>query len=124
MIVKFPYKFYSLKKSTKLKYIHIGCVIAVLVISLIIALIPIIRAASGDSVQLGYNMISTVSLFCYSKSNNIVLYISILPSLLMAECGVALLIVTTWLIHKVIITCYKVSHEYLIQIYRDRIILL
>ena len=88
--------------------------IAVLVISLIIALIPIMRAASGDSVQLGYTMISTVSLYCYTNFNNIVFYISILPSFLMAECGVVLLVVTTWLIHKVIITCNKVNHEYLI----------
>ena len=108
MIVKFPYKFHHVKKSTKLKYIHIGCVIAVLVIPLIIALIPIMRAASGNSVQHGYTMISTISLLCYSNSNNIVLYTSTLPSLLLVECGISLLIVTIWLIHKVIITSYNV----------------
>ena len=109
MIVKFPYKFHRVKESTKLKYIHIGCVIAVLVIPLIIALIPIMLAASGNSVQLGYTMISTVSLLCYSNSNNIVFYTSTLPSLLLVECGISLLIVTIWLIHKVIITSYNVT---------------
>ena len=113
VIIKFPYKFRSLKKSTKLKYIHISCVIAGLVIPLLCALIPMMHAAGGNSVgRVGYVMITTDSLSCLPSDSNVVFYTSVLPSLLLVECGIALLIVTIWLIHKVII----VMLEYLIQI--------
>ena len=95
-------KFRTLKKSTKLKYIHIGCVIAVFVIPLICTLIPMVHAAGSNSVKLGYTMVSTFSLFCLPKNSEIVFYTSTLPSLLLVECGIALLIMTIWLIHKVI----------------------
>ena len=108
LIVKFPYKFRSLKKSTKLKYIHIGCVIAILVIT---ALIPMVHAAgSNNSVKLGYIMISTISLFCLPKNSEVVFYTATLPSLLLVECGIALLLMTIWLIHKVIVML-QVDHE-------------
>ena len=118
LIVKFPYKFRTLKKSTKLKYIHIGCVIAVLVIPLICALIPIVHAANSNSANLGYTMVSTISLLCLPKNSKIVFYTATLPSLLLVECGIALLLMTIWLIHKVIVMLQVI--EYLIQkIYRD-----
>ena len=111
MIVKFPYKFRSLKKSTKPKYIHISCVIAILVIPLICELIAVLHAAgSNNSVKLGYTMISTISLFCTPKNSKIVFYTSALPSLLLVECGIALFIMTIWLIHKVIVFL-QVNHE-------------
>ena len=113
LIVKFPYKFRSLKKSTKLKYIHIGCVIAVFFIPLLCTLIPMVHAASSNSMKLGYTMISTISLLCLPKNGEILFYTSTLPSLLLVECGIALLIMTIWLIHKVIVTL-QVNHEYLI----------
>ena len=112
VIIKFPYKFRSLKKSTKLKYIHIGCVIAVLVIPLICALIPIMHAAGGNSVgRVGYVMITTDLLSCLPSDSNIVFYTTILPSLLLVECGIALLIIAIWLIHKVIIIMLQ-NNEY------------
>ena len=108
MIVKFPYKFRSLKKSTKPKYIHISCVIAVLVIPLICELIAVLHAAgSNNSVKL---VISTISLFCTPKNSKIVFYTSALPSLLLVECGIALFIMTIWLIHKVIVML-QVNHK-------------
>ena len=72
-----------------------------------------VHAASSNSMKLGYTMISTISLLCLPKNGEILFYTSTLPSLLLVECGIALLIMTIWLIHKVIVTL-QVNHEYLI----------
>ena len=100
--IRFPYHFRKTKKSAKFKYLHIGCVVAGFVLPLIFVLIPVIQGSTGnDSGLFGYVLVDTTTFNCFTLNSNIIFYTSVLPTLLLVELGIALLIISAWLIHKV-----------------------
>ena len=105
--VAFPYRFRALKNSSKVTYVHIGCVIAGLIIPIIPVIAPMIddaiKRGRGEAVigTLGYIPANSPPLLSYGVDGDVVFFSSILPSIILVEIGVVILILTIWYIHKV-----------------------
>ena len=91
---------------------HIGSVVVSLLFPLITVITPIIdyavkrnRASDGE-VILGFT-ISLSPAPCFATDAKVRFYSSIIPTIIIAEIGVVLLILTIWLINKVYCTICK-----------------
>ena len=93
------------------KYIHIGSVAFGLLFPLISVITPMIsdavkrsRANDGEVIAgtLGFIVISFPPVICYSADGKVTFYSSILLNTIIVEIGVVLLILSIWLINKVL----------------------
>ena len=113
--IKFPFHARSVAKSNRIKYIHIGCVIAGLVLPLvpIIALMgdfavilkndEFLRSENATFASSGFGFKATILPLHYgdSFSNTIQFYVLVIPTMIVLDIGVLFLILTIRLIHKV-----------------------
>ena len=105
-----------LKNSSKMKYMHIGSVVASLLFPLITVITPMIddvvkrnRASDGEVFvgTLGFTLGLSPPVPCFAIDAKVTFYSSIIPTIITAEIGVVLLILTIWLINKVYCTICK-----------------
>ena len=113
--IQFPFHARSFKTAHRVKYIHIGCVVA----GLIIPLVPIITSMVTFAVELesdeirksrnitfasggmGYGLIRFPPILCTGRNKNAVFYALVLPINLILMYGITVLIFLFYSIHKV-----------------------
>ncbi len=106
----FPFNAKMLEAKHQVKYIHIGCGLA----GLLIPFIPVIahmasfaqQVKSDPSIDfisggLGFNFLRFPPVPCYGNSKAIALYTNIFPSDLILAVGITLILLIFWLVHKV-----------------------
>lgn len=113
--IQYPFHARSFQMGGKIKYIHISCIIA----GLLIPLLPVITTMadfavdlkSNDRLQkmnvtffsggLGYRLVRFPPLLCSGRNSEAVYYTSILPINIIVIAGLTELIILFWTIHKV-----------------------
>lgn len=106
----FPFSAKMCETKRKVKYIHIGCALA----GLLIPFTPVIalmanfaqRVKSDPSTDfvsggLGFTSVRFPPLPCNGNSKIIVFYTNILPSNLILAAGITLILLIFWLVHRV-----------------------
>ena len=101
--IQFPFHAKSFKTAHHLKYIHIPMVI----VGLVLPTLPgIVASTAGDPTVRGFRITTFHPNLCGSLQKDIIIYSLILPMNLIVVTGISLLIITFWVIHKVIIIQY------------------
>lgn len=114
--IRFPFHARSFEASHKIKYIHIGCVIA----GVVLPLVPILTSMADFAVDLESNPSRNVSSFisgglgygqtrfppilCTGSDRNAVYYSVVLPIDMILAVGCSLLVIIFWIVHKVSLT--------------------
>ena len=91
--IKFPLRTHKFEALGRMKYIHIGLVIAGI-------LIPVIPVTAIASVA-GFVPAPFPPIFCYSASGNAIFYGIVFPLCVLLATGISLLVCIVWLIIKV-----------------------
>ena len=91
--IKFPLRAHSFKASGRMKYVHIGLVIA----GILIPVIPVTVIASVAGFVPG----PFPPILCYSASTNAIFYGIVFPLCVLVATGISLLVCIVWLIIKV-----------------------
>lgn len=113
--IRYPFHARSFEMARKIKYIHISCIIA----GLLIPLLPIITSMADFAVDLrtnvplqnmnitflsgglGYRQVRFPPVLCAGRNSDAVYYTSLLPINLIVIAGLTELIILFWTIHKV-----------------------
>ena len=99
-----------------MKYMHIGSVVVSLLFPLITVIAPMIddvvkrnRASDGEVFvgTLGFTLGLSPPAPCFGTDAKVTFYSSIIPTIIIAEIGAVLLILSIWLINKVYCTICK-----------------
>ena len=91
--IQFPIHARSFEVAHRMRYIHIVMIIA----ALIIPLVPVITAAADG----GYGLTRFPPILCTAKSTKATFYSLIMPIILIMQCGITMLLLIFWIIHKV-----------------------
>lgn len=91
--VTFPFHARSYERANRMKYVHI----VMISIALTVPVIPVIATV----VDGGYGLTRFPPIFCTGTSPTATFYSLILPITLSTQCGVTMLIIIFWVIHKV-----------------------
>ncbi len=105
--LQFPFHARNFAIDGKMKYIHITCVIAIILLSSVpvisIILVDWRQRQNGENVMgtLGFGITRFQPITCTAMNRNSLYYSLVLPINLMVPVGVTLLILILWIIHKV-----------------------
>ena len=108
--IKFPFKSRAYQVSHKIKYIHIACIIA----GILIPAVPIIASVVDSAVDydsstgrsflsggLGFSQTRYPPILCTGSDGDVVFYSLVMPIDIALAIGCTLLIYIFWIIHKV-----------------------
>lgn len=91
--VKFPFHARFFEQVGRMRYIHIFIVIT----ALVVPVTPVIAAAADG----GFAVTHFPPILCTGRSAKATFYSLILPIIVLKQCGLTMLIVVFWIIHKV-----------------------
>lgn len=121
--IRFPFHSRSFEASHKIKYIHIGCVIA----GVVLPLVPILTSMADFAVDLksnpsrnvsfisgglGYGQTRFPPILCTGSDRNAVYYSVVLPIDMILAVGCSLLVIIFWIVHKVSLTLLPLYLSY------------
>ena len=104
--IQFPFHSRSFQTTNKMKYLHIGCCLA----GLLIPLIPVIALMSGYGVRitssgrsfgLGFTYVRFPPLPCNGNNHVILYYSLVLPTNILLAIGITFIILILRIVHKV-----------------------
>ena len=97
--IYFPLNTVSSKNIHRTNYIHVTCLIAALLLSLIS---PLASHLKG-----GFIMIDFPSFFCGGKETDVTFYVHLLPITILLGVGTSLLVLILWKLHMVYISTFQ-----------------
>ena len=97
--IYFPITTVSSKNIRRTKYIHVTCLIAALLLSLIS---PLANYLKG-----GFFMYDFPSFFCGGRDADVTFYVHILPITILLGVGTSLLVLILWKLHMVYISTFQ-----------------
>ena len=105
--LKFPFHWRTFKSTTKLKYVHLSCVLIGLLGPFVPVIVTISKFSHGKSAAeaakggLGFGITRFPSLLCSGRDDKTVFYALVLPIILIIMIGMAILVLVFWIVYKV-----------------------